>query len=93
MIAIRKEIEEVENGSSDKANNPLKNAPHTVSVITGNEWDRPYSRQKAAFPLPYVAAYKFWPSVGRVNDTYGDRTLVCSCPPIEEYAFEEGAIE
>jgi len=93
MIAIRKEIAEVENGSSDKINNPLKNAPHTVTVVTGNEWDHPYSRQKAAFPLPYVAAYKFWPSVGRVNDTYGDRTLICSCPPLEDYAFEESVIE
>jgi glycine dehydrogenase len=93
MIAIRKEIEEVANGASDKLDNPLKNAPHTVSVITGNTWEHPYSRQKAAFPLPYVAAFKFWPSVGRVNDTYGDRTLICSCPPIEEYAFEESAIE
>jgi glycine dehydrogenase len=93
MIAIRKEIEEVEKGTADKINNPLKNAPHTVAVITGNEWEHPYSRQKAAFPLPYVAAYKFWPSVGRVNDTYGDRTLICSCPPVEEYAFEESVIE
>jgi glycine dehydrogenase len=93
MIAIRKEIEEVEKGTSDKVDNPLKNAPHTVAVITGNEWEHPYSRQKAAFPLPYVAAYKFWPSVGRVNDTYGDRTLICSCPPIEDYAFEESVIE
>jgi len=93
MIAIRKEIAEVEDGSSDKINNPLKNAPHTVTVVTGNEWDHPYSRQKAAFPLPYVAAYKFWPSVGRVNDTYGDRTLICSCPPLEDYAFEESVIE
>jgi len=93
MIAIRKEIEEVEKGTSDKLNNPLKNAPHTVSVITGNEWEHPYSRQKAAFPLPYVAAYKFWPSVGRVNDTHGDRTLICSCPPIGEYEFEESAVE
>ncbi len=93
MIAIRKEIEAVEKGTSDKTDNPLKNAPHTVAVITGNEWEHPYSRQKAAFPLPYVAAYKFWPSVGRVNDTYGDRTLICSCQPIEEYAFEESVIE
>jgi len=93
MIAIRKEIEEVEKGTSDKLNNPLKNAPHTVSVITGNEWEHPYSRQKAAFPLPYVAAYKFWPSVGRVNDTHGDRTLICSCPPIGDYEFEESAVE
>jgi glycine dehydrogenase len=93
MIAIRKEIAEVEQGISDKADNPLKNAPHTAAVVTGNEWVHPYSRQKAAFPLTYVATYKFWPSVGRVNDTYGDRTLICSCPPLEDYEFEESVIE
>jgi len=93
MIAIRHEIDDVEKGLSDKINNPLKNAPHTAAVITANEWEHPYTRQKAAYPLPYVAAYKFWPSVGRVNDTYGDRTLICSCPPLEDYEFEESAIE
>jgi len=93
MIAIRHEIDDVEKGLSDKVNNPLKNAPHTAAVVTGNEWEHPYTRQKAAFPLPYVTAYKFWPSVGRVNDTYGDRTLICSCPPLEDYAFEESVIE
>ncbi|MGF7075794.1 aminomethyl-transferring glycine dehydrogenase [Mucilaginibacter sp. 3215] len=93
MISIRHEIADVVDGLSDKVNNPLKNAPHTVAVITGNEWEHPYTRQKAAFPLPYVAANKFWPSVGRVNDTYGDRTLICSCPPLEEYEFEESVIE
>jgi glycine dehydrogenase len=93
MIAIRHEIEDVEKGLSDKLDNPLKNAPHTASVITANEWTHPYTRQKAAFPLHYVTTNKFWPSVGRVNDTYGDRTLICSCPPIEDYAFEESVIE
>jgi glycine dehydrogenase len=88
MIAIRAEIEEVENGTMDKIDNPLKNAPHTSAVVTANGWAHPYSRQQAAFPLPYVAAYKFWPSVGRVNDTHGDRTLICSCPPVESYAEE-----
>jgi glycine dehydrogenase len=88
MIAIREEIAEVEQNISDKSNNPLKNSPHTSAVVTADEWDHPYSRKKAAFPLPYVAAYKFWPSVGRVNDTYGDRTLICSCPPIDSYAEE-----
>jgi glycine dehydrogenase len=88
LIAIRNEISDVESGLLDKINNPLKNAPHTAAVITGNDWDKPYTRQKAAFPLPYVAANKFWPSVGRVNDTHGDRTLICTCPPIEEYEFE-----
>ncbi|OCX51422.1 glycine dehydrogenase (aminomethyl-transferring) [Mucilaginibacter sp. PPCGB 2223] len=93
MIAIRHEIDDVEKGVADKANNPLKNAPHTAAVITANEWEHPYTRQKAAFPLPYVAAHKFWPSVGRVNDTYGDRTLICTCPPLESYEFEESVIE
>jgi glycine dehydrogenase len=88
MIAIREEIEAVENEKMDKVDNPLKNAPHTSAVVTANEWTHPYSRQQAAFPLPYVAAFKFWPSVGRVNDTHGDRTLICSCPPVESYAEE-----
>ncbi|WCT11726.1 aminomethyl-transferring glycine dehydrogenase [Mucilaginibacter jinjuensis] len=92
MIAIRYEIDSVEKGISDKTDNPLKNAPHTAAVITANEWEHPYTRQKAAFPLPYVAQYKFWPSVGRVNDTYGDRTLICSCPPLTDYEFEESEI-
>jgi glycine dehydrogenase len=92
MIAIRHEIADVASGILDKTDNPLKNAPHTVAVITGNEWEHPYTRQKAAFPLPYVAAFKFWPSVGRVNDTYGDRTLICSCPPLTDYEFEESEV-
>lgn len=93
MISIRNEIEDVANGISDKINNPLKNAPHTAAVVTDNAWEHPYTRQKAAFPLPYVAAFKFWPSVGRVNDTHGDRTLICTCPPLESYAFEENLTE
>ena len=92
MIAIRHEIDDVEKGLSDKVNNPLKNSPHTAAVITANEWEHPYTRQKAAFPLPYVSEYKFWPSVGRVNDTYGDRTLICSCPPLSDYEFEESEV-
>ncbi len=88
MISIRNEISDVENGLSDKLNNPLKNAPHTAAVITANDWDKPYTRQKAAYPLPYVAENKFWPSVGRVNDTHGDRTLICACPPLESYIEE-----
>jgi glycine dehydrogenase len=88
MIAIRNEIKEVENGTADKLDNVLKNAPHTAAVITSNEWNHSYTRQKAAFPLTWVKNNKFWPSVARVNDTYGDRTLVCACPPIESYATE-----
>lgn len=89
LIAIRHEISEVETGELDKVDNPLKNAPHTAAVVTGNDWDHGYSRQTAAFPLPYVAAYKFWPSVGRVNDSHGDRSLICACPPLESYVEEE----
>lgn len=86
MLSIRKEIEEVLNGTASKENNVLKNAPHTAAVISGDEWNHDYSRKHAAIPLEFVAANKFWPSVGRVNDSVGDRTLICSCPPIEEYA-------
>ena len=89
LIAIRGEITKVENGNLDKVDNPLKNAPHTAAVVTGNDWEHGYSRQTAAFPLPYVAAYKFWPSVGRVNDSHGDRSLICACPPLESYMEEE----
>jgi glycine dehydrogenase len=88
LIAIKGEITAIENGESDKEDNALKNAPHTAANVTGDEWNHGYSRQKAAFPLPYVAAHKFWPSVGRVNDSYGDRSLVCACPPIESYMEE-----
>lgn len=89
LIAIRKEIAQVENASFDKLDNPLKNAPHTAAVVTADSWEHGYSRQTAAFPLPYVAAYKFWPSVGRVNDSLGDRSLICACPPLESYLEEE----
>ena len=86
LIAIRQEIAAVENGEADQKDNVLKHAPHTARVVTADEWDRPYSRQKAAYPVEYLRVNKFWPSVGRVNDSQGDRTLICSCPPIEAYA-------
>ena len=86
MIAIRNEVSAIENGTSDKADNVLKNAPHTASMVTADAWSHAYSRQEAAFPLPYVRANKFWPSVGRVNNTHGDRNLICACLPIEAYA-------
>jgi len=86
LIAIRQEIAAVENGEVDRKENVLKHAPHTARVVTADEWDRPYSRQKAAYPVEYLRTNKFWPSVGRVNDSQGDRTLICSCPPIEAYA-------
>ena len=82
MISIRKEIAEA---NKDDDNNPLKNAPHTMDMVTSDEWLLPYSRQKAAFPLDYVHNTKFWPSVRRVDDAYGDRNLICTCAPIEAY--------
>ncbi len=86
LIAIRQEIAAVESGEVDQKENVLKNAPHTAAMVTADDWGRSYSRQTAAYPLPYLKANKFWPSVGRVNDSQGDRTLICSCPSIEEYA-------
>ncbi|UUC46923.1 aminomethyl-transferring glycine dehydrogenase [Flavobacterium cerinum] len=82
MISIRKEIE---NATADDTNNVLKNAPHTLAMLTADRWDFPYSREKAAYPLEYIAENKFWPSVRRVDDAFGDRNLVCSCAPIEAY--------
>ncbi|GAB2182316.1 aminomethyl-transferring glycine dehydrogenase [Denitratisoma sp. agr-D3] len=81
MIAIREEIRQIEQGLWPADNNPLKNAPHTQADIVA-EWDRPYSRETAVFPLPWVADNKFWPSVNRIDDVYGDRNLFCSCPPM-----------
>ncbi|MCW5516752.1 aminomethyl-transferring glycine dehydrogenase [Muriicola sp. Z0-33] len=86
MIAIREEIDSI---SEDTANNLLKNAPHTLAMATSSSWDFPYSREQAVFPLPYVADNKFWPSVRRVDDAYGDRNLICTCTPIEAYAEVE----
>ncbi len=83
MKSIRAEIAEIESGKLPKDNNPLKHAPHTADIATADEWTRPYSRQRAVYPLAWVKKHKFWPSVGRVNNVLGDRKLVCSCPPIE----------
>ena len=85
MIAIRGEIDEIASGRADRLDNVLKNAPHTAKAVISSEWTRSYSREKAAFPLPWVADNKFWPSVGRVDNVYGDKNLVCSCPPVEHY--------
>ncbi|MDB5035523.1 MAG: glycine dehydrogenase, decarboxylating [Chlorobi bacterium] len=85
MIAIRAEIQEVELGIVDRENNVLHHAPHTQEVVTADEWNRPYSRTKAAFPAPWIHERKFWPAVGRVNNAVGDRNLICSCLPIESY--------
>ena len=86
LIAIRQEIEDVVTGKVDPKDNVLKNAPHTAAVVTGDTWTHPYTREQAAYPLPWVKANKFWPSVGRIDNPYGDRNLVCICPPMEAYA-------
>jgi glycine dehydrogenase len=86
LISIRTEIKKIEEGSFDKTDNPLKNAPHTQAEVAGDNWSHAYSRTEAAFPLYYVKQNKFWPSVSRVNNTFGDRNLICTCEPVSAYA-------
>ncbi len=86
LLAIREEIAAIESGKADKADNALKHAPHTQFVVTANDWNHAYSRQEAAYPLPYVRDNKFWPGVSRVNNTHGDRNLICTCEPVSAYA-------
>jgi glycine dehydrogenase len=88
MIAIRHEVQAVIEGRADPKDNALKNAPHTAAAVSSDDWRHPYSREQAAFPLPFVRAAKFWPSVGRIDNPYGDRNLLCSCPPVAAYAAE-----
>jgi glycine dehydrogenase len=83
MVAIREEIREIEEGRADRENNPLRRAPHTVAALIDEDWARPYTREQAAYPCPWVRERKFWPAVGRIDNAYGDRNLFCSCPPIE----------
>jgi glycine dehydrogenase len=85
MIAIRQEIREIEDGNAPREDNLLKNAPHTAIAIASDDWLHPYSRQRAAFPTPWTRHFKFWPVVGRIDNPYGDRNLVCACPPMSEY--------
>jgi glycine dehydrogenase len=85
LINIHEEIVAIENGNADKTDNVLKNAPHSLQVITADEWSHTYSRTQAAFPLEYLKHNKFWPAISRVNNTYGDRNLICTCEPIEAY--------
>jgi glycine dehydrogenase len=85
MISIHAEIEEVAKGNMDRANNMLKNAPHTARQIASENWERPYTREQAAFPAPWTREHKFWPAVGRIDNVHGDRNLFCSCPPVEEF--------
>jgi glycine dehydrogenase len=86
MLTISGEIRDIENGVLDKIDNPLKNAPHTAEMVISDNWKYKYSRERAAYPLPWIRSRKFWPSVGRVDNVYGDRNLICSCIPIESYA-------
>ena len=88
MIAIRKEIAQVESGEFDAHDNPLRNAPHTAAMVTADDWPHTYSRTQAAYPLPELRQHKYWPPVGRVDNSYGDRNLFCSCIPIEAYEHE-----
>jgi glycine dehydrogenase len=85
MISIKKEINDVQTGKSDPIDNALKNAPHTAAYVTSNDWSHPYSRELAAYPAPWLKEHKYWPPIGRVDNAYGDRNLVCTCPPIDEY--------
>ena len=89
LIQIRQEIQEIEEGKADKTDNILKHAPHTAAVLLSDAWTRPYSREKAAFPLPWVKSNKFWPSVSRIDSAYGDRHLICTCEPLESYMEAE----
>jgi glycine dehydrogenase len=85
MLAIRQEIQAVADGRADRQDNVLKNAPHTAEDTTADEWTHPYSRQQAVYPVAGLRHRKFWPPVSRIDNPYGDRNLVCACPPVEEY--------
>ncbi|MEO7521542.1 MAG: glycine dehydrogenase (aminomethyl-transferring), partial [Gemmatimonas sp.] len=86
MIGIRNEISAVERGEAPRDNNVLKRAPHTASHVTSDSWDRPYSREQAAYPTASTRERKFWPHVARIESAFGDRNLICACPPMEAYA-------
>jgi glycine dehydrogenase len=85
LIAIRGEIQAIIDGRADPKDNVLKHAPHTAAAVSADVWTHPYTREQAAFPLPFVRANKFWPSVGRIDNPYGDRNLICNCPPMDVY--------
>ena len=88
LIFIHREMQAIESGNMDRQNNPLKNAPHTAQALISGKWERPYSREQAAYPAPWTREYKFWPAVGRIDNVYGDRHLVCSCLPLEAYTAQ-----
>jgi glycine cleavage system P protein (glycine dehydrogenase) len=93
LISIRGEIQAVIDGAADPRDNVLKNAPHTAEEVAADDWSHPYSREQAAFPLPFVRANKVWPAVARIDNPYGDRNLICACPPIEAFAEQEDSLE
>jgi glycine dehydrogenase len=88
MIGIHGEIVAVRDGRSDRADNPLKHAPHTAAAVTGTEWGHAYSREQAAYPAPWLREHKYWPPVARVDNIYGDKNVFCSCVPVEAFAGE-----
>jgi len=85
LISIREEIKEIETGAADITDNVLRNSPHTAQSVISDNWNHNYSREKAAYPVPGLRINKFWPNVGRINNAYGDRNLVCSCSPVTDY--------
>jgi glycine dehydrogenase len=85
MLTIRQEVQEIEQGQLDRADNPLRNAPHTAFDVTASEWTHPYPRERAAYPLAYLREHKYWTPVNRIDNAFGDRNLVCTCPPMEEW--------
>jgi len=89
LISIHSEIQDISTGRADPRDNVLKNAPHTAREVASDDWAHKYSRMKAAYPLPFVKRNKFWPPVGRIDNAYGDRNLVCACPPIENLTMED----
>ena len=93
LIAIRQEIRDIEEGKADRDNNVLRNAPHTARAVTSDDWDRPYTREEAAYPAPWIRDRKFWPPVARIDNAWGDRNLICTCDPVEAYAFEPAVTE
>jgi glycine dehydrogenase len=91
MIAIRAEIQAVIDGNADAEDNVLRNAPHTAAAVSADEWRHPYSREQAAYPLAFVRERKFWPSVGRIDNPFGDRNLFCTCPPMDAYMKKDAS--
>ena len=90
LISIREEIRAIERGDQNAEDNPLRNAPHTAEAVCADDWRHAYTRKQAAWPAPWLHEHKYWPPVGRIDNAYGDRNLVCTCPPIEEQASRPG---